>query len=245
MRLKGECALVTGASRGIGRSIALALGAQGAHVYVNYRENATRATEVCDQIIKVGGQATALPFDVSNPNQTRAAIESVKERKISVLVNNAGIVRDNLLLRYSLQDWNQVIETNLRSAFVTSQAVLRGMLKERKGSIIHISSVAGLMGNPGQVAYSAAKAGIIGMTKSMAKELASRNIRVNAVAPGFISTDMTEALTEEQKAEALRHIPLARMGTPEEVAHCVVFLASQESSYITGQVIVVDGGMAM
>lgn len=247
MRLQGEVALVTGGSRGIGRAICLALAEEGADVLVNYCSSADKAESVCEEIRKAGGTSSGVKFDLRNVDETRYAIENLlkEKKKISVLVNNAGITRDGLLVRYSIEDWNKVLETNLRGAFVTSQAVTRSMMKERKGSIIHISSIVGLTGNPGQAAYCAAKAGIIGLTKSMAKELCSRNIRVNAVAPGYIETDMTESLTPEQKQAMLKNIPLGRPGTPEEVAHAVVFLASPQSNYITGQVIIVAGGMCL
>lgn len=247
MRLDGEIALVTGASRGIGRSCALALSQVGAEVIVNYATHKEKAEGVCHEIVSSGGKATLVCFDVVNVDETQVAVEAIlKEKKcIGILVNNAGITCDGLMLRYSIQDWDRVIDTDLRGAFITSQVVVRSMMKQRHGAIIHISSVAGLTGNAGQTAYSAAKAGLIGLTKSMARELAPRNIRVNAVAPGYIHTDMTETLTENQKKAVLSVIPLGRVGTPEEIAHAVVFLASDSGNYITGQVIVVDGGMTM
>jgi 3-oxoacyl-[acyl-carrier protein] reductase len=245
--LDGEIALVTGGSRGIGRACALALAKAGAEVIVNYVSSPDKAKEVCDAIIAAGGRASSSQFDVGDPTATKNAIDEIlkEKKKISILVNNAGITRDGLMMRYSVDDWDKVLQTNLRSAFVASQAVLRPMMKERKGSIIHMSSIVGIIGNPGQAAYCAAKAGVIGLTKSMAKELASRNIRVNAVAPGYIETDMTSALNDEQKQAVLAEIPLGRQGTPDEIAQAVVFLASPASAYITGQVIVVDGGMGM
>lgn len=247
MMLKGEIALVTGGSRGIGRSCALALAKEGAEVLVNYVSNATKAEEVCHEIRTAGGIATPIKFDVGNAEETQTAVEAVlkEKKKISVLVNNAGITRDGLMMRYATNDWDQVVNTNLRGAFVVSQAVIRPMMKERKGSIIHMSSIVGITGNAGQAAYCAAKAGLIGLTKSMAKELAARNIRVNAVAPGYIATDMTDELTAEQKEGILKAIPLGRVGAPEEIANAVAFLASPASNYITGQVLVVDGGMGM
>ena len=247
MNLQGEVALVTGGSRGIGRAIALTLGKAGADVIINYHSNTEKAKSVADEITRAGGKATISQFDVADVAATQSVIESlIKEKKrISILVNNAGITADGLLMRYSIEDWDKVQNTNLRGAFVTSQAVVRGMMKERKGSIIHITSIVGLIGNPGQAAYCAAKAGLVGLTKSMAKELASRNIRVNAVAPGFIDTDMTLALTPDQKAEIAKSIPLGRTGTPEEIANAVLYLASSASGYVTGQVISVDGGMGM
>jgi 3-oxoacyl-[acyl-carrier protein] reductase len=247
MTLEGEIALVTGGSRGIGRSAAMALAKEGAEVIINYVSNEAKAKETCNEIAAMGGKASAVKFDVANPEETKTAIELLlkDKKKISILVNNAGITRDGLMMRYSVEDWDQVLNTNLRSAFVVSQAVIRSMMKERKGSIIHMGSIVGLTGNAGQAAYCAAKAGIIGLTKSMAKELASRNIRVNAIAPGFIETDMTHALTEDQKKAIFDSIPLGRIGTADEIAQAVVFLASSQSSYITSQTIVVDGGMGM
>jgi 3-oxoacyl-[acyl-carrier protein] reductase len=247
MNLQGELALVTGGSRGIGKACSIALAKAGAEVIVNYVSNAQAAEETAHAITAAGGSASLSRFDIGKPDEVQSAIELIlKEKKrISVLVNNAGITRDGLMMRYSVDDWDSVLDTNLRGAFITSQSVLRPMMKERKGSIIHLSSIVGLTGNPGQSAYCAAKAGLIGLTKSMAKEFASRNIRVNAVAPGFIETDMTGELTADQKELFLKAIPLGRMGTPEEIADAVVFLASPASQYITGQVIVVDGGMAM
>lgn len=245
--LEGEIALVTGGSRGIGRSIALALAKAGAEVIINYNSNAEKAKAVTDEISANGGKSSAVQFDVSNTAQTQDAIAALlkEKKKISILVNNAGITRDGLMMRYSVDDWDKVVDTNLRGAFVASQAVIRSMMKERKGSIIHITSIVGVIGNPGQAAYCAAKAGLVGLTKSMAKELASRNIRVNAVAPGFIDTEMTGELTDDQKSEILKGIPLGRTGTPEEIASTVVYLASNSSSYVTGQILCVDGGMGM
>ncbi len=247
MTLEGEIALVTGGSRGIGRASAIALAKEGAEVIINFVSNEAKAKETCNEIAALGGKASAVKFNVANPEETKSAIELIlkDKKKISILVNNAGITRDGLMMRYSVEDWDQVLDTNLRSAFIVSQAVIRSMMKERKGSIIHMGSIVGITGNPGQAAYCAAKAGIIGLTKSMAKELASRNIRVNAIAPGFIETDMTHQLTEDQKKNIFDVIPLGRIGTADEIAQAVVFLASPNSSYITGQTLVVDGGMGM
>lgn len=247
MLLKGEIALVTGGSRGIGRSCAIALAAQGAEVILNYVSSPDKAEAVCQEIRSAGGIASAVKFDLSNTEETSNAVDAIlKEKKsIGILVNNAGITRDGLSMRYSVEDWDSVLNTNLRGAFFTSQAVMRPMMKARKGSIINISSIVGITGNAGQAAYCAAKAGLIGLTKSLAKELASRNIRVNAVAPGFIETDMTHALNDDQKAQIFKEIPLGRIGTGEEIAHAVVYLASPMSSYVTGQTIIVDGGMGM
>lgn len=247
MTLQGEVALVTGGSRGIGKACAIALAKAGAEVLVNYVSKEEKAREVCTEITKTGGKASPIQFDVGNPAETAAALEKVLAEKkvISILVNNAGITRDGLFMRMSVEDWDAVMNTNLRGAFIVTQTLVRAMMKNRKGSIINMSSVVGINGNAGQSSYCAAKAGLIGLTKSMAKELASRNIRVNAVAPGFIDTDMTGQLNDAQKTEILKAIPLGRTGTPEEIAQAVVYLASPASQYVTGQVIVVDGGMVM
>lgn len=247
MLLEGEIALVTGGSRGIGRACCLALAEAGAEVIVNYRKGESEAKAVCEEIRKSGGKAISLGFDVSNPAEIDASIGKIlgEKKSLSILVNNSGITHDGLMARYSVEDWDRVLDTNLRGAFLVSQAVLRPMMKARKGSIIHMSSVVGVIGNPGQAAYCASKAGLIGLTKSMARELGTRNIRVNAVAPGFIQTEMTEKLSEEQKQQLSERIPLQALGTAEQVAQAVVFLASSKASYITGQVLCVDGGMAM
>ncbi|MCB0416238.1 MAG: 3-oxoacyl-[acyl-carrier-protein] reductase [Bdellovibrionales bacterium] len=247
MNLSGELALVTGASRGIGRSIAVALAKAGAEVIVNYVNSADKAKAVCDEIAAEGGRAMPLKFDVSKPEEIKAAVDTVLKdgKNISILVNNSGITRDGLSMRYSTEDWDNVLDTNLRGAFFTTQALMRNMTKARKGAIVNVSSIVGIMGNPGQAAYCASKAGLIGMTKSLAKELAPRNIRVNAVAPGYIETEMTDKLTEEQRQAMLKYVPLGRVAKPEEVAHAVVFLASSDASYITGQTLIVDGGMGM
>jgi 3-oxoacyl-[acyl-carrier protein] reductase len=247
MKLQNEIALVTGASRGIGKAIAISLAKEGAEVFVNYHSNQSLAEAVCEEIRTLGGKATPVQFDISHVTETQTAIENIikEKKKISILVNNAGITCDGLLLRYSIEDWDRVLSTNLRGAFVTSQSVIRNMMKERKGSIINMSSIVGVIGNPGQAAYCAAKAGLIGLTKSMAKELASRNIRVNAIAPGFINTEMTDKLTSDQKEALTKNIPLGRVGTAEEIANTVLYLASDASQYVTGQVISVDGGLGM
>ena len=243
--LQDQVAIVTGASRGIGRAIALALASEGARVVVNYASSSTAAAAVVTEIKAMGSEAIALQADVSQVDQVDALIKAVLEQwgRIDVLVNNAGITRDTLLLRMKPEDWQTVIDLNLTGVFLCTRAVSKLMLKQRSGRIINITSVAGQMGNPGQANYSAAKAGVIGFTKTVAKELASRGVTVNAVAPGFIATDMTEGL----EADAiLALIPLGRYGQPEEVAGMVRFLAADPAAeYITGQVFNVDGGMVM
>jgi 3-oxoacyl-[acyl-carrier protein] reductase len=245
-RLQGQVAIVTGASRGIGRSVALALAAEGANVVVNYASSSTAADQVVADITAMGSQAIALQADVSKADQVDALINAVMEKwgRVDVLVNNAGITRDTLLLRMKPEDWQAVIDLNLTGVFLCTRAVSKIMLKQRSGRIVNITSVAGQMGNPGQANYSAAKAGVIGFTKTVAKELASRGVTVNAVAPGFIATDMTSGLNNTD--EILKFIPLGRYGQPEEVAGLVKFLAADPAAaYITGQVMNVDGGMVM
>ncbi|MEM9001931.1 MAG: 3-oxoacyl-[acyl-carrier-protein] reductase [Cyanobacteria bacterium P01_F01_bin.86] len=244
--LKEKVAIVTGASRGIGRSVALALAAEGAHVVVNYARSSAAADEVVAQIIGDGGSAIALQADVSDAEQVDALIKATMDKwgRVDVLVNNAGITRDTLLLRMKPEDWQAVINLNLTGVFLCTRAVSKIMLKQRSGRIVNIASVAGLMGNPGQANYSAAKAGVIGFTKTVAKELATRGITVNAVAPGFIKTDMTEDLSNTE--EILKFIPLGRYGQPDEVAGLIRFLAADPAAgYITGQVLTIDGGMVM
>jgi 3-oxoacyl-[acyl-carrier protein] reductase len=244
--LRGQVAIVTGASRGIGRAIALELATQGAYIIVNYASSSRAAEALVEEITTAGGQALALQADVSQAEQVDALFNSVMEKcdRIDILVNNAGITRDTLLLRMKPEDWQAVIDLNLTGVFLCTRAVSKIMLKQRSGRIINITSVAGQMGNPGQANYSAAKAGVIGFTKSVAKELASRGITVNAVAPGFIATDMTSKLSNTE--EILKFIPLNRYGQPEEVAGMVRFLAADSAAaYITGQVFNVDGGMVM
>lgn len=243
--LQDQVAIVTGASRGIGRAIALQLASQGAKVVVNYANSSTAADQVVAEIIAAGGEAIALQADVSQSDQVDTLIKTTLDKfnRIDILVNNAGITRDTLLLRMKLEEWQAVIDLNLTGVFLCTKAVSKIMLKQRSGRIINISSVAGQMGNPGQANYSAAKAGVIGFTKTVAKELATRGITVNAVAPGFITTDMTS----EIKAEGiLQYIPLGRFGQPEDIAGMVRFLAADPAAaYITGQVFNVDGGMVM
>ena len=243
--LQGKVALVTGASRGIGRATALALASEGAAVVVNYASSSNAAAEVVAQIEAIGGQAIAFKANVANSDEVDQLIAATMEKfgRIDVLVNNAGITRDTLLLRMKLEDWQAVIDLNLTGVFLCTRAVSKIMLKQKSGRIVNITSVAGQMGNAGQSNYSASKAGVIGFTKTVARELAPRAITVNAVSPGFIATDMTEGLKADP---ILQMIPLARYGQPEEVAGMIQFLVSSPAAaYITGQVFNVDGGMVM
>lgn len=245
--LEGQMALVTGASRGIGRSIALALAEVGANVAVNYAGNEEAAARVVTEIENLGVKAYAVKGHVGNSEQFEAMVKGVVDvwGRIDILVNNAGITRDNLIMRMKEQEFDDVIETNLKGVFNGIKAATRPMMKQRSGRIINISSVVGVLGNAGQANYVAAKAGVIGLTKSSARELASRNITVNCIAPGFIETDMTDMLSEEVRQGMLGGIPLARLGQPEEIAKVAVFLASDSASYMTGQTLHVDGGMYM
>ena len=247
MFLNESVAIVTGGGRGIGRSIALELARQGVQVVVNYSGSEEKARETIEMISSLGGKGIALQADVSQGDQVETLIRQTIEHfgKIDYLVNNAGITRDNLLMRMKEEDWDSVIETNLKGVFLCTKAVSKYMIKQRSGAIVNISSVVGIAGNGGQANYAAAKAGIIGFTKSMAKELASRKIRVNVIAPGYISTDMTERLGEEVRERIAEHIPLGFLGKPEHVAQAVAFLLSSKAEYITGQVLCVDGGMTM
>ncbi|NTW05443.1 MAG: 3-oxoacyl-[acyl-carrier-protein] reductase [Peptococcaceae bacterium] len=247
MYLNGKVAIVTGSSRGIGRSIALALAQQGADILVNYTKGETEAKAVANEIEALGRKGIIFKADVSIAEEAVNMVAAAMEHfgRLDILVNNAGITRDNLIPRIKDEDWDLVLSVNLKGAFNCIKAAVRPMLKARWGRIINITSVIGVFGNPGQANYAASKAGLIGLTKSVAKEVGSRNITVNAVAPGFISTDMTEGLSEETKKKLLAGIPLGRLGGPEEVASVVAFLAGESGSYITGQVIMVDGGMAM
>lgn len=247
MLLVEKTALVTGASRGIGRAAALELAKAGAKVAVNFAGNRAAAEEVVSLIEAAGGQAMLVQADVGNAADVEAMVKTVVERfgKIDILVNNAGITRDNLIMRMKEEDWDAVIHTNLKGIFNCTKVVSKLMMKQRYGRIINMASVVGVMGNAGQANYAAAKAGVIGFTKSMAKELASRNITVNAVAPGYISTDMTASLPEQAKLDLQSQIPLQRLGTPEDVAAAVLFLVSPGADYITGQTLHVDGGMVM
>lgn len=244
-KLKDQVALITGASRGIGKATALALASEGAKIVVNYASNSNAADAVVAEITEAGGEALAIGADVSDAEAVDNLVKTTMDKwgRIDVLVNNAGITRDTLMLRMKLEDWQAVINLNLTGVFLCCKAVSKIMLKQRSGRIINISSVSGIMGNPGQVNYSAAKAGVIGLTKTLAKEFSSRGVTVNAVAPGFIETDMTSGLKSE---EILKFIPLGRYGKPEEIAGMIKFLASDcASNYITGQVFNVDGGMVM
>ena len=242
-----KSALVTGASRGIGRSIALQLASEGYNVAVNYAGNKEKAEEVVSEIKELGVDAFAIQANVANGDEVKAMIKEVVAQfcAIDVLVNNAGITRDNLLMRMKEQEWDDVIDTNLKGTFNCIQKVTPQMLRQRSGAIINLSSVVGAVGNPGQANYVATKAGVIGLTKSAARELASRGITVNAVAPGFIVSDMTDALNDDLKEQMLQQIPLARFGQDTDIANTVAFLASDKAKYITGQTIHVNGGMYM
>jgi 3-oxoacyl-[acyl-carrier protein] reductase len=245
--LNGKSVLITGASRGIGRSIAIYLAQKGAKVAVNYSGSEAKANEVVKTIQDAGGEAFAVQADVSSSESVTNMVKQVIDTfgSLDVLVNNAGITRDNLLMRMKEEDWDAVMNTNLKGVFLCTKAVTRQMMKQRAGRIINIASIVGVSGNPGQANYVAAKAGVIGLTKTTAKELSSRGITANAVAPGFIETEMTEVLEENVKQEMLKAIPLSRFGQTDDVAAAVAFLASEESGYITGQTIHVDGGMVM
>lgn len=245
MRLEGKNALVTGGSRGIGAAVALRLAAEGAHVHVNYSGSREAAEGVVAAIVAAGGTAYAIQADVTDPAACTALVESVVAGSggIDILVNNAGITRDGLLVRMSDEDWNAVIATNLTGVFSVTRAAAKHMMKARSGSIVNIASVVGISGNAGQANYAAAKSGVIGLTKSIARELASRRVRCNAVAPGFIETDMTAALTPAQRDGVAGAIAMGRFGSASDVAAAVAFLASDDAAYITGQTLAVDGGM--
>ena len=247
MKFEGKTAIVTGGSRGLGRAVCLELAAGGANVVLCYAGNEAAAQETVRAVETLGAKALAVRCDVTDAARVDELVKAAMEafRRIDILVNNAGITRDNLLMRMSEADFDAVIAANLKGAFLCMKAVSRLMLKQRYGRIVNLSSVVGLRGNAGQVNYAASKAGVIGMTKSLAKELASRGVTVNAVAPGFIETDMTAALPEAARTAAQNGIPMNRLGAPEDVAKAVGFLASDDAAYITGQVLAVDGGMAM
>jgi 3-oxoacyl-[acyl-carrier protein] reductase len=245
--LSEKVALVTGGSRGIGRAIALALAQRGARVAVNYVANAQAAEEVVQRIAGCGGQAVAIQGDVSQAQDARRLVDETLAafNALHILVNNAGLTQDDLLLRMSEEAWDRVLAVNLRGAYLCTKAALRPMIRQRWGRIISIASVAGLVGNAGQANYAAAKAGLIGFTKAVAKEVASRSVTANAIAPGLVRSEMTADLTEAQKQAVLQLVPLGRPATPEEIAPAVVFLASEEAGYITGGVLAVDGGLVM
>jgi len=245
--MKGQHALVTGGSRGIGKAICLELAKNGVHVAVNYSGNKQKAEDVVKECQSYGVEAMAIQGNVADSSSVQTMVKSVIETfgSIEILVNNAGITRDNLIMRMKEEDFDAVIDTNLKGVFNCAKAVSRPMMKQRYGRIINISSVVGVMGNAGQANYVASKAGVIGLTKSLARELANRNIHANAIAPGFIETEMTDELPDTTKEELLKQIPLGALGKPEDVARVVVFLASDAGSYMTGQTLHVDGGMVM
>lgn len=247
MSLKGQVAIVTGASRGIGRAIALALARSGAYVIVNYRGNRAAAEETMSALTAQGGQGELCPFDIAAENQVETAVKKIVDghRKVDILVNNAGVTSDSLLMRMKPSDWDEVIGTNLKGTVLCTKAVSRVMVRQHEGRIVNLSSVVGQVGNSGQSLYAASKAGIIGFTKAMAREVASRGITVNAVAPGFIESDMTARLPDKLRQEFLQAIPLGRFGTCEEVAEMILFLTGPAGAYITGQVFNINGGLYM
>jgi 3-oxoacyl-[acyl-carrier protein] reductase len=245
--LDGRIALVTGGSRGIGAAISRELGAAGAHVAVNYARDAESADAVCVAVRDAGGEATAVQGDVSTADGAAALVEAVESDvgPIGILVNNAGITRDDLIMRLSEQDWRDVIDTNLGGAFFTCRALSRPMLKRRAGAIVNITSIVGVHGNAGQTNYAASKAGLIGLTKALAKELGVRGIRVNAIAPGYIATELTDALPDQAREAILSGTPLGRLGEPDDVARAVRFLCSDAAAFVTGEVLAVDGGLGI
>lgn len=247
MKLENKVALVTGAGRGIGKAIAKALASEGAVVIVNYNGSAQKAAETVKEIEEAGGKALAIRCNVADFTACKDMIDGIikEQGRLDILVNNAGITRDGLLMKMSEEDFDSVMDTNLKGAFNCIRHAARQMIKQKSGRIISISSVSGVLGNAGQANYSASKAGIIGLTKATAREVASRGITVNAIAPGFITTDMTEVLSEAVKTSVTETIPMKKFGKPEDIAQTALFLASEEAAYITGQVICVDGGMAM
>jgi 3-oxoacyl-[acyl-carrier protein] reductase len=245
--LQGQVALVTGSSRGIGQAIALELGRLGASVCINYRGSEKQAQEVLDQLHSQGNQAVAIGADVSRAEEVEHLFKEITRTlgAVTILVNNAGITRDNLLLRLSEDDWDSVLDTNLKSAYLCSKVAARGMIRMRQGCIVNIASVTALLGNPGQANYTAAKGGLIALTKTLARELGSRNIRVNAIAPGFIETDMTLKLTPATRQQAVDRIILGQLGKPEDVALAAAYLCSPAARYVTGQILNVDGGLSL
>ncbi|WP_404333888.1 3-oxoacyl-[acyl-carrier-protein] reductase [Planococcus rifietoensis] len=246
-KLTGKTAIVTGASRGIGAAIARRFAEEGANIVVNYSGSQDKAEAVVAEIEQVGGKAIAVKANVADADAVKAMADAAMKEfgSIDILVNNAGITRDNLMMRMKEDEWDDVINTNLKGVFLCTKAVTRQMMKQRAGRIVNIASIVGVMGNAGQANYVAAKAGVIGLTKTTARELASRGITANAVAPGFITTDMTEKLGDDVQSSMLAQIPLARFGAPEDVANAALFLASDEASYVTGQTLHLDGGMVM
>jgi 3-oxoacyl-[acyl-carrier protein] reductase len=243
--LTGRAALITGSSRGIGRAIALQLARQGASITVNYLRNEEAAKQVQETILSNGGQASIVQGDISVPKQAERVVDMARQAfgRLDVLVNNAGFNRDTLLLRMSVEDWDEVMAINLRGAFLCTKAALRHMLRQRWGRVINIGSVAGIAGNAGQANYAAAKAGLTGFTKAVAREMGSRGITANVVAPGLVRTELTKDIPPEMIDLAMQRIFVGRVGTPEDIAACVAFLASEEASYMSGQVLVVDGGL--
>ena len=245
-RLAGKVALITGGGRGIGRATAVRLARDGARIAINYKGNAAAAEEAKRLVEEVGSTALLIQGDVSQDGEAERVVKGALafgDGRLDIVVNNAGITRDNLLLRMSAEEWDAVLDLNLRGTFLVTKAAMRPMMKQRSGRIVNVASIAGVVGNPGQANYSAAKAGVIGFTKAVAREMASRNITVNAVAPGFVPTELTESVPREAKDAMLRQVPLGRFGTVEDIASAIAFLVSDEASYITGQVLVVDGGM--
>lgn len=247
MRLKGKTAIVTGGSRGIGKAIALKLASEGANVVVNYTRSADKALEVVEEVKALGVEALAVQADVSKTEDVKNLLDETSKAfdSIDILVNNAGITKDNLLIRMKDEEWDDVLNINLKGSFLTTKLIGKKMMRQKAGKIVNVTSVVGIMGNPGQANYSASKAGLIGLTKSSAKEFASRGININAVAPGFIETEMTAVLGEEVLENYKKTIPMGKLGEAEDVANAVLFLCSEESKYITGQVLVVDGGIRM